>query len=590
MTISIHGITDAPLDIPTRAIVAGPSGSGKTRILHAIAGAVADCGADGGKYPTHLIPDRGEVRVTSGDRTLYHRTPSRRVTGPTADPDRAVILSPSLLIDLLTSTAPSAATAAAAHLDRIIPGPSAADLIDAFVRAGEPLTAKDAETYRRDANRDLQHAEGVHAEAKRAAERAAADLASLEVPDPAKVAAARAYLDRVETDRAALAAWQQADRAHRDSRATLAAWQARADRIRQPEVARPESIPDVLPDPGPTPTRPEPTTGQPRYALDRIERQRPNPPRLAAIPEAPACAGLTGCTLAAGRAALERANADAAAEHAREVKSWGYAVEEAKAALAAAEAVDRAANDAYAAAAKTHAEALAAWQASRAAHDAAARARDAWTSYDTASAALGDAPVILPDPGPAPVVEDAHADRARARIAQAERYEVESATLRQRADAASSRAADTYAAAAAAARRQARAEEVLSYIRGAPAEALRGKLAALTLPDRIRVSVSDAGDLAVTLDSRPLGCASTGERVWASAILRAALRATRPDLADVPILVDGAQDWSGNLVADISGPLVLAVTKPGILGVSDLAAVVADDEPPRTIPVDEVPF
>ena len=45
---TVHGVTPTPVSIPEHALIVGPSQTGKTRILHAVMGALADVGLDGG--------------------------------------------------------------------------------------------------------------------------------------------------------------------------------------------------------------------------------------------------------------------------------------------------------------------------------------------------------------------------------------------------------------------------------------------------------------------------------------------------------------------------------------------------------------
>lgn len=121
------------------------------------------------------------------------------------------------------------------------------------------------------------------------------------------------------------------------------------------------------------------------------------------------------------------------------------------------------------------------------------------------------------------------------------------------------------AAHAAACAEVARAELILDVVRRAPTEAAAQAAAALeaALPARTGVRVvfgtlaDGAPEASVLIDGRPWWLASTGRQIAADCDLRLALRelaaARYPggllSYADVPVIVDGGQSWSGPLSA-----------------------------------------
>lgn len=580
--LTVHGVTDAPVTIPANAMIVGPSQAGKTRILNALMGAIADTGLDGGAYPSHLIPTGGEVRVTGEDGTvLYRRIPSKRVTGPDRDVRVVTIASPVVLASLLCETKDSAARDVADRLDAIIPGDSAANLIAAFVQPGEPTTEKGALDLRRDAKTAADHARGVLDEASRALGIAETDARAIEAPDDAKTAAARAYLDTLATALEARQRHQERARSYEAAKTRATAWDAR-QMPQEPTRPRPVGEAPSVP-PRPVVQYPDvPSDAAKRdanHAVHAAVSSKPRPPMLAALPDEAPCAALKGCTLATGRAAGLAANEAAWSAYEQDVFEWEARVAATEAvyeAAVAALAVEQAGWDAACEALLAgHTAALAEHEAAE--NVALLRARDArdWSTYDTAVAARGERPEVPEDPGPAPMVDDKHADRARARVLAAETYNARRADADKRVTAAKRRVDEATAKVSAAAAALIRADELLTFIRAAPAKALTERVSALVtyLPREIVVTVDSTGGASVEVDGLPFRCASTGRALWAAAHLRAALRSTNPDLARVPVLVDGLQAWSGGL--DIPGPFVFARTAGDALAVVDLAPPVA---------------
>jgi hypothetical protein len=201
-----------------------------------------------------------------------------------------------------------------------------------------------------------------------------------------------------------------------------------------------------------------------------------------------------------------------------------------------------------------------------------------------AQRALGPRPTVPPAPEPVPplgLTPPAHwgddhgaATRARAQAtlaaytaAQASTagsalaaWEAQVAAAEQRLAAAQTRSIAAQASAA-------RAERVLDAVRRAPTEAAARSSAALgqALPPSSGVSIrwgsaEEGGpEVEVFIDGRPWWCASSGRQVVADLELRLALRRLAVartaasslrsgallTYADVPVVVDRAQDWSG---------------------------------------------
>jgi len=472
--LTVHGVTDAPVTIPANAMIVGPSQAGKTRILNALMGAIADTGLDGGAYPSHLIPTGGEVRGTGEDGTvLYRRIPSKRVTGPDRDVRVVTIASPVVLASLLCETKDSAARDVADRLDAIIPGDSAANLIAAFVQPGEPTTEKGALDLRRDAKTAADHARGVLDEASRALGIAETDARAIEAPDDAKTTAARAYLAALSTSLEARQRHRARVQMYEAAKTHLAAWDARQvpqEPTRPRPVGEAPSVPPrpvlVLP--------PEPSDEANREAaalVRRLEDGTPRRPVMPEVPEEPACAALKGCTLADGRKAIADANDRAWREYQGQLATHQER-------LTAAKEAHTLTSEALVAARAAHVEACDALRADhRAAIDvwakvegaAAVHALDsrAWSTYDAAVAARGERPEVPADPGPAPTVDDEHADRARARVRDAETYKARRADADKRVTAARQRVDDATAKVSAAAAALIRADELLTFCRSA---------------------------------------------------------------------------------------------------------------------------
>jgi hypothetical protein len=224
---------------------------------------------------------------------------------------------------------------------------------------------------------------------------------------------------------------------------------------------------------------------------------------------------------------------------------------------------------------------LEAGRAAQAQHQALLTARAAAIQTQKA---LGPRPTVPPAPEPVPPLThtppahwgDDHGAATRARAsatlaayaaAQASTggsalaaWEAQVAAAEQRLAAAQTRSIAAQASAA-------RAERVLDAVRRAPTEAAARSSAALgqALPPSSGVSIrwgsaEDGGpEVEVLIDGRPWWCASSGRQVVADLELRLALRrlaiartagaslrsGALLTYADVPVVVDRAQDWSG---------------------------------------------
>jgi hypothetical protein len=274
--------------------------------------------------------------------------------------------------------------------------------------------------------------------------------------------------------------------------------------------------------------------------------------------------------VAQARAALELVEAEQAREREQRVARARGVVEAAEASL----------DEARAALAAADAD-LEAAKAAQAQHQVLLNQRAAAIA---AQKALGPRPTVPSAPEPVPPLTltppahwgDDHGAATRARAsasvaayaaAQARQagsalaaWEAQVAAAEQRLAAAQTRSIAAQAAAA-------RAERVLDAVRRAPTEAAARSSAALgqVLPPSSGVSIRWGGpeeggpEVEVLIDGRPWWCASSGRQVVADLELRLALRRLAVartagaslrsgallTYADVPVVVDRAQDWSG---------------------------------------------
>jgi len=107
---------------------------------------------------------------------------------------------------------------------------------------------------------------------------------------------------------------------------------------------------------------------------------------------------------------------------------------------------------------------------------------------------------------------------------------------------------------------------VLELVRSAPGRVLAGKLAQLGDMGPVTITATD-DEIAVLVDGRPWRVASTGRRIAADAILRAALRRA-VGLDALPIVVDEAQSVGGIDWPDLGACWRMTTTTSGVLTVA----------------------
>jgi hypothetical protein len=191
------------------------------------------------------------------------------------------------------------------------------------------------------------------------------------------------------------------------------------------------------------------------------------------------------------------------------------------------------------------------------------------TAWDTARRALGERPR---GPDTAPVVPPATEGEVRAAM-EIERKLEQAAGARRQAEAARARLeADLRTARADLERHTAEAarlDRLVEAIRRAPSVVAERQLGALgevkdgrAVIGPVSVGFPAQGPaVEVLIDGRPWWTASRGRMVVADLALRMALRRAR-GLKWLPIFVDNAQDWSGDLVTE--GPAVVLRTAAAV--------------------------
>jgi hypothetical protein len=509
------------LRIPDCALVAGPSESGKTSLLSALSLALTGSTPHGAEEDEAIHGERATVEAGVAGVALSW---SRRVGGraiarvgdtncPSLAAHRAAvgldpvitqaILWPLRWVDLARSPR---ARALRDLLASVLPAGDLAAIIaeSADLRPGDPTDIKGAEARQTAANRARDEARGALAQAER-----------MPVPDeapppnPVHVEAARALLADID-------AWRRYDDAIERHTLLAARHSERAERIRQWH-----SRAAVAP-PGRTARNALADARREVEALLSELALSPLPPRPAAHVEdhCPTC----GQSLPDAAAAAER--------HAANVASYDAAVQ-ARAEIQARinEATDRAA------------------QLQGPADDEAAA--------EIAAQSNGPCPSPLPDPG-APPEAPAGARPDFAREAGARAY-------LDRAQAAEAEAA--------------RVAQLVVAVRGAPAELVRRGRVALDQAlagSGVGVVLAEPGEsgdeVRVTIDGRPWWIASTGRQVAADAALRAAIRSLAAarypggpiGYDEVPVVIDRAQDWSGEWPS-IAAPWWRLETRAGAL-------------------------
>ncbi len=218
---------------------------------------------------------------------------------------------------------------------------------------------------------------------------------------------------------------------------------------------------------------------------------------------------------------------------------------------------------------------------------ALAAARQGPDAHAAAVRALGPAPALPtaagsgdvrepPTPPASPRPDPRHLDAARELVQRARDHAVALAHA-QRAAADAGAAERAAAGTAQTATREAeRVEALVRALREAPGEMLRRSqalVAAALQGTGVEVVMAQDGDaLTLTIDGRPWAQASTGRQTLADYQLRVALRslahARHPGLpflryADLPVVIDNAQSWSGSWPA-AAHPAALLLTGAGV--------------------------
>ncbi len=585
-TLSISGLGAYPgavdLRIPDRAEVRGPSQSGKTTILTAICAALLDVGPEGALLGemVHDEAHRAEVALAlpglpdvewsmtrAGSRTLKVRgAPSK-----SAAAHRAALglddltVSRAILVPLYWLTLARSPRAAGLRdlLSAVLPAVDLRELVGAAVdlRAADPVDLKGALALQTATNRAAAEARG----AVQALE-AAPPPAVVEAPPPERVARAKAFLARYADFRAYeqdLAAWRRTEARRQD------AVRARAELGPRPEVdeaavgrartrcrdarAAVERAESEL-----TLARRDLERAQDYVDPDAVDARRAFDAARQAPDTCPTCGqdwpAVDLAALQARAAETTQAEID---ERARRVAPASARVDAAAADVAQARAREGDALDALA---------------------EAERATSAAASWDRRAAAI---PTLPETPSPAWEGDEPRADHAQMAeelLRQAERAAGAAAAAAQ--DKAT-RAERLAAARARAAATEAEAERVgalVAAVRRAPtevarrgAEVLAEALSGSGVEIRAAEPGSDGDEVRVLVDGRAWWLASTGRLVLADLWIRLAVRrlaaARYPEsgYGRLPIIVDRAQDWSGEW-PDVPGVWRL-VTAPGDLRV-----------------------
>jgi hypothetical protein len=470
------------------------------------------------------------------------------------------------LRDLLTSVLP--------------PSDLRADVAEVMEAAGQDLrpddplilgatsrTARSALMTQSAAHRHAAEATGAARTHAEAVDRLAAELAALgEAPAPERVTKARDYL-------AAVDAWAGYDRAAADYEARLAAHAEAEARANDWHVRRAALGEAPTPDGAPS----DAEIAAARKTLAAAERHLSDLRRRVAEAEGRARALRGGQSPAQAPEVCPTCRQPLPDHTARRLDAEAMAAEGEAAALAG----EVLTAEADVAAARTAEADL---------RERVISARAGVEAHAGAVRALGPEPRRAPSPGPAPEpphtqrppAPERHADAARALIAAAERHAQDAARLTRALADARARAEAATTAQARATTEAARVEVLVRALREAPAAALARHTAliagALQAVGGAGAGVAvvmdaDADTCEVYVDGRPWAQASTGRQTLADYGLRQAVRwlAARRAAAglpllqygDLPVIVDGAQAWSGAWPAPVGGPAVLLVTAPG---------------------------
>ena len=638
MKLRIQGIgphTDHSIEFDPTAVttISGPSTIGKSTLMHAIAFALWSQDATGAKFDAGMISGTGAASFDGAGRRGTSRaivvdgvaTPGGteeqfRASLPAhyRDPECAgMVMFPLRWVGLLEGAQGGLALRAA--LDRMLPGPTAADLLADLPKMAprdEKGAAALVTSYRRDANTARGRAQGLRA-------------AVPTTPPPAgpteeQVAAARAELDASAAAREDLAAWQVEDAEHRAGTAAVADWQRRRDAIVAPafervlvteeleKAAEAEALANDAVGEAvraaargiaahkdaaaraadwdrraanlTEPAEPGPTTAEIDAAREAIaawlkqeHAPRPTQPILArdwkAFSTATPCPGAKACQIA------NRSQEDADRRNAEHAAAWS-----AYDAWSAAQIPE----PAHARAVMDHAQTWARYNsrlsdlgrrpevppepapvaaiyasAAQEALDTTRAAASAWATYDARVEALGARPA---DPAPLRArPEAADVTAATETIASAERAATRLADYRGAVARAEAVASSAETDAAQAEQLLATAEGWLTAVRSAPARALASKLA--LLGDGALQVLDVDGKTRVEINGRPWYLASHGERVAADAGFRLRLRAAA-GLDALLVFVDDVTSVGGLEIPTAPGVVLLVTTAAGELEVA----------------------
>lgn len=638
LPVRVRGIgphEDVRLSLSTTGVttIRGGSGSGKSTLMHAVAlclwgtdfmGVVFDRGMLNAPKASVAFGDYGRSLAAKGEHARYLSVDGAPQLGGTEAQFREV-LAPAYrdgeaarLVMFPLGWVPLLEGAGAGRplrtvLDRMLPGPTAADLLADLPRVAprdERAAAALVTTLRGDAKTARGRAQGL---------RSAVPM----TPPPAgpsdeQVAAARGTLDATAAARDDLAAWLVEDAEHRAGLAAVADWQRRRDAITAPQcerllvteaLERAADLERAANDDvdravqasrvasnahalatraaedwdrraaGLTePTEPGPTVAEidaAREAIAAWEKQerapRPGRPILdrdfVQAPAAEACPGAKGCQIGdRARAEADRVNTAHAAAWAA-YDAWSAAQiprpDHAFAVMDRAQAWARYNSRVTDLGKRPIVPAepapVAAVYASAAqeALDAARASAAAWSRYDSQVEALGARPA---DPQPLRArPETPPTAEAQAVVDAAKRAAERLADFRAAVTAAEAKAVEAETEATEAEARLTTAEGWLADVRSAPARALAGKLALLGT-GALQV-LDDDGKTRVEINGRPWYLASHGERIAADAAWRLRLR-DAAGLGDLLVFVDDVTSVGGLALPDAPG-VVLLQTTPG---------------------------
>jgi hypothetical protein len=486
-SLTIEGLgphSNTVLDLSPNGIVdiTGPSQAGKSLIVDALCWCLWGVASDGKPLDAALLRagEALQVSVTTGRGTTFARTRTGVTVTPPglkavrcttqaalaphlkalADADLGrLILAPMAWLAL--ANGPGEGRALREFLARVLPGPTADDLLDNELSNTEPRGQKSAEAARRDARKRVDQLTGGLAQAKAApiglepvkpdAFKGLEAAALIAQRDEAREAAAAAKADH--------ASWCNESNAHVTARDARKMWARRRDAIQRPERERipvteamtqaawDEVAANEAASAGAAARRDAITKhrADKRAYLDALDRLAYWKARVPSLPD--------GTAPTPDEVALNRAAVDAWEAQRRESppvrpehpRGWvaEASAEPCSKASKSCQIVTRAQTEANAA---TLRNAIAcdnweAWEASRLplptdASEVLTRA-DRWRAYEAAKAACGERPTVPADPGPEPepiqvelstAAQDAVKD-ARAANAMWTAYEAATAAL-----------------------------------------------------------------------------------------------------------------------------------------------------------------